>query len=58
MELLNWLKKPLRWWIGIALIVLGTILVRGVDGCEYCVPFGASVIFLGLMAVLFFGKLK
>jgi len=58
MELLNWLRKPLRWWIGIALIVLGTVLVRGVDGCEYCVPFGAGIIFLGLAIATLFGSVS
>jgi hypothetical protein len=23
MELLNWFKKPLNWWIGLALIING-----------------------------------
>ena len=58
MELLNWFKKPLRWWMGIALIVLGTVLVRGVEGCAYCVEAGATLIFMGLMAVLLFGKVE
>ena len=56
MELLNWFKKPLRWWFGILLIVVGTIFVRGIEGCSYCVEAGATAIFLGLMAVLLFGK--
>jgi len=58
MELLNWLKKPLSWWAGIALIIVGTVLVRGVEGCEYCVPFGAALIFTGLAMVMVFGKTK
>jgi len=58
MELLNWFKKPLRWWIGIVLIIAGTVLMRGIDGCHYCVEAGGITVFLGLVAVLFFGKLK
>lgn len=58
MELLNWLKKPLSWWIGMALTVAGTILMRGVDGCSYCVELGGAIVFIGLAIVLFFGKVK
>ena len=58
MELLNWFKKPLNWWGGLALIIGGTWLVRGVDGFESAVPVGATAIFIGLAMVLFFGKVK
>jgi len=57
-ELLNWFKKPLKWWAGLALIVVGTIFVRGVEGCEYCVPMGALLTFTGIAMALFFGKVK
>jgi hypothetical protein len=58
MELLNWFKKPLNWWLGLALIVNGTWLVRGVEGWESAVPIGAASIVAGLVMVVFFGKLK
>ncbi len=58
MELLNWFKKPLNWWLGLALIVNGTWLVRGVEGWENAVPVGATSIVVGLVMVVFLGKLK
>ncbi|EAT11296.1 hypothetical protein HF888_14255 [Bermanella marisrubri] len=56
MELLNWFKKPVKWWAGLALIVVGMPLVRGVEGCENCKLFGAIIIFTGLAMVMLFGK--
>ena len=58
MELLNWLKKPLNWWLGILLIINGTYLVRGIEGWSASVPIGATSIVVGLFLVLFFGKIK
>lgn len=56
MELLNWFKKPLKWWVGLALIIAGTPLVRGIEDCENCKLFGAIIIFTGLAMVMLFGK--
>ena len=58
MELLNWFKKPLNWWLGLALVINGTWLVRGVEGWEYGVVIGATSIFVGLIMVTVFGKVK
>ncbi len=58
MELLNWFKKPLNWWLGIALVVNGTWLVRGIDGWAGAVPVGATSIVVGLLMVVFLGKVK
>lgn len=58
MELLNWFKKPLNWWLGLVLIINGTWLVRGIEGFEAAVPLGATSIVVGLTMVLFFGKVK
>jgi len=58
MELLNWFKKPLNWWLGLVLVINGTYLVRGVEGWDYAVPIGALSIVIGLLMVLFFGKVK
>ncbi len=56
MGLLDWFKKPLNWWLGMLLIVSGTVLVRGIDGWESSVPVGAISIFVGITMVVFFGK--
>ena len=58
MELLNWFKKPLNWWLGLVLVINGTYLVRGVEGWDAAVPVGAASIVVGLVMVLFFGKVK
>ncbi len=58
MELLNWFKKPLNWWLGLVLVINGTYLVRGVEGWDAAVPVGATSIVVGLVMVLFFGKVK
>lgn len=58
MELLNWFKKPLNWWLGLALVINGTWLVRGVDGWQYSVEIGATSIFVGLIMIVVFGKVK
>jgi len=58
MELLNWFKKPLNWWLGLVLVINGTYLVRGVEGWDAAVPVGAASIVVGLVMVLFFGKIK
>jgi hypothetical protein len=58
MELLNWFKKPLNWWIGLALVINGTWLVRGVQGWESAVPIGGTSIAVGLLMVVVFGKVK
>lgn len=58
MELLNWFKKPLNWWLGLALVINGTWLVRGVDGWQYSVEIGATSIVVGLVMVIVFGKVK
>lgn len=58
MELLNWFKKPLNWWLGLVLIINGTYLVRGVEGWDSAVPVGATSIVVGLLMVVFFGKVK
>ena len=58
MELLNWFKKPLNWWLGLALVINGTWLVRGVDGWQYSVEIGATSIFVGLVMIVVFGKVK
>ena len=57
-ELLNWFKKPLNWWLGLALVINGTWLVRGVDGWQYSVEIGATSIFVGLIMIVVFGKVK
>ena len=56
MELLNWFKKPLNWWLGLALVINGTWLVRGIDGWQYSVEIGATSIVVGLVMVIVFGK--
>ena len=58
MELLNWFKKPLNWWLGLVLIINGTYLVRGVEGWGSAVPVGATSIVVGLLMVVFCGKVK
>ena len=58
MELLNWFKKPLNWWLGLALVVNGTWLVRGIEGWVYSVPVGAISIVVGLLMVVMLGRIK
>ena len=58
MELLNWFKKPLNWWLGLVLVINGTWLVRGVAGWESAVPVGAISIVVGLVMLVFLGKLN
>lgn len=58
MELLNWFKKPLKWWAGLVLIVLGTILMRQVYTWEWAQAVGGGVVFVGIVMVLLFGRVK
>ena len=58
MELLNWFKKPINWWLGMLLVINGTYLVRGIEGWAYAVPVGATSIIVGLTMMVFFGKIK
>lgn len=58
MELLNWFKKPLNWWLGLALVINGGYLVRGIDGWDAAIPVGAASIVVGLVMIVFLGKVK
>lgn len=58
MELLNWFKKPFKWWIGFTFIVLGTILMRQVHTWAWTQPVGATMVFVGIVMVLLFGRVK
>lgn len=55
MELLHWFKKSTKWWIGLAIIILGTIVMRQVGIVPYAQEIGATMVFIGLVMVLFFG---
>lgn len=57
MELLNWFKKPLKWWVGLAFIVLGTILMRQVHDFEWAQTVGGLIVFVGIVMVLLFGRI-
>ncbi|WP_283789133.1 hypothetical protein QNI23_015535 [Bermanella sp. WJH001] len=58
MELLNWFKKPLKWWMGLTLIVLGTILMRQTYVWSWAQPVGGCVVFVGIVMVLLFGRIN
>jgi hypothetical protein len=56
MELLNWFKKPINWWIGLALVINGTWLLRDTNGWEHSVVVGGISVVLGLILVMVFGR--
>lgn len=56
MELLNWFKKPLEWWLGLALVVIGTIVMRQVHSVDWAQPVGGVLVFVGIIIVLMFGR--
>lgn len=58
MELLNWFKKPIKWWIGFVLIILGTVLMRQVYVWSWAQPVGGCAVFVGIVMVLLFGRVK
>jgi membrane-bound ClpP family serine protease len=58
MELLKWFKKPVKWWVGLLLIVLGTILMRQVYVWEWAQPVGGATVFVGIVMVLLFGRVR
>lgn len=49
---------PAKWWIGLALIVLGTVLMRQVYSWEWAQAVGGGVVFVGIVMVLLFGRVK
>jgi len=55
MELRYWFKKSIKWWIGLAFIILGTVVMRQVGVIPYAQEVGGAMVFLGLGMVLFFG---
>jgi len=57
MELLNWFKKPLKWWLGLALVVIGTIVMRQVHSADWAQPLGGALVFVGIIMVLLFGRI-
>jgi len=56
MELLHWFKKSTKWWLGLGLIILGTIVMRQVGSVPYAQEVGGAMVFIGLGMVLFFGR--
>lgn len=58
MELLNWFKKPIKWWVGLVLIILGTVLMRQVYVWPWAQPVGGCAVFVGIVMVLLFGRVK
>lgn len=58
MELLNWFKKPLKWWLGLVLIVAGTILMRQAYVWSWAQPVGGGVVFIGIVMMLLFGRIN
>ena len=58
MELLNWFKKPLKWWTGLTLIVLGTLLMRQAYVWPWAQPVGGGVVFIGIVMMLLFGRIN
>lgn len=57
-EILNWFKKPMNWWFGIVLVVNGIVLMRGVEGLQDSSLLGGLSILLGLILVVFYGRIK
>lgn len=58
MELLNWFKKPIKWWVGLALIIAGTIVMRQAGVWSWAQSVGAGVVFVGIVMVLLFGRIN
>ena len=58
MELLNWFKKPLKWWMGLTLIVLGTIVMRQAYVWSWAQPVGGFMVFVGIVMMLLFGRIN
>ena len=58
MEILNWFKKSYKWWLGLALIILGTLVMRQVGSVPYAQEVGGAMVFIGLGMILFFGMTK
>lgn len=58
MGLLTWFKKPLKWWLGLTLVVFGTLIMRQVHVWEWAQVAGASMVFVGIVMVLLFGRIK
>ena len=58
MELLNWFKKPLKWWLGLVLIVIGTIVMRQTGVWPWAQPVGGGVVFIGIVMMLLFGRIN